>query len=130
MHAGATIAAFVEPRVSFHAENDETNRKPRQGETLDDGRPHGRTRQLPRARAARRARRPLSARALAAARLTADMDAPRVVIYRAVDESGRSHRDLRAAGCDVVVAAPGATREEIEKLAADADVLLGATFPR
>lgn len=58
------------------------------------------------------------------------MDAPRVVIYRAVDESGRSHRDLRAAGCDVVVAAPGATREEIEKLAADADVLLGATFPR
>ena len=57
------------------------------------------------------------------------MAAPRVVIYRAVDASGRSHRELERAGCDVVVAAPGTARAELEALAAGADVLLGATFP-
>jgi phosphoglycerate dehydrogenase-like enzyme len=55
---------------------------------------------------------------------------PRVLIYRAVDDTGRSHRELAAAGCDVAVAPPGASRAELEALAADADVLLGATVPR
>src|SRR5262245_45446836 len=53
---------------------------------------------------------------------------PRILIYRPVDESGASHDALAAAGCDVVVAKPGADRPEIERLARDADALLGATF--
>ncbi len=58
------------------------------------------------------------------------MTGPTVVVYRPVDERGDSHRALAAAGCDVVVAPPGATRAAIVSLAARADVLLGATFPR
>jgi len=53
---------------------------------------------------------------------------PRVLIYRAIDETGASHAELAAAGCDVLVAAPGAERAEIIKLVQDADALLGATF--
>jgi phosphoglycerate dehydrogenase-like enzyme len=53
---------------------------------------------------------------------------PRVLIYRPVDESGASHAQLTAAGCDVVVAVPGAERAEIAKLAQGVDALLGATF--
>lgn len=53
---------------------------------------------------------------------------PKVLIYRPVDESGASHREIAAAGCDVVVAEPDAERPEIAALARDADVLLGATF--
>jgi D-3-phosphoglycerate dehydrogenase len=53
---------------------------------------------------------------------------PRVLIYRPIDETGASHAELEAAGCDVIVAAPGADRAEIAKLARDADALLGATF--
>ena len=56
------------------------------------------------------------------------MSRPKVLIYRPVDESGTSHRLLEAAGCDVVVAAPNADRAALAALAADADVLLGATF--
>jgi len=50
------------------------------------------------------------------------------LIYRPVDESGASHRQLEAEGCDVVVAPAAADREALAVLAADADVLLGATF--
>jgi phosphoglycerate dehydrogenase-like enzyme len=53
---------------------------------------------------------------------------PRVLIYRPIDETGASHVQLEAAGCDVIVAAPGAERAEITKLARDADALVGATF--
>jgi len=53
---------------------------------------------------------------------------PRVLIYRAIDETGASHAELAAAGCDVIVAAPGAERAEIAKLAQDTDAWLGATF--
>jgi len=53
---------------------------------------------------------------------------PKVLVYRAVDESGESHRRLEAAGCEVVVAPPNADAAAIAVLARDADVLLGATF--
>jgi phosphoglycerate dehydrogenase-like enzyme len=53
---------------------------------------------------------------------------PKILIYRPVDDSGASHRTLEAAGCDVVVAPPGADRTALAALASGADVLLGATF--
>jgi D-3-phosphoglycerate dehydrogenase / 2-oxoglutarate reductase len=53
---------------------------------------------------------------------------PRVLIYRPIDETGASHAELAAAGCDVIVAAPNAERVEIANLAREADALLGATF--
>jgi phosphoglycerate dehydrogenase-like enzyme len=53
---------------------------------------------------------------------------PQILIYRPVDESGESHRLLEAAGCDVVVAPPGADATALAPLAAGANVLLGATF--
>jgi phosphoglycerate dehydrogenase-like enzyme len=53
---------------------------------------------------------------------------PKVLIYRPVDESGASHRQLEEAGCEVVVAAPNASRAALTALAVDVDVLLGATF--
>jgi phosphoglycerate dehydrogenase-like enzyme len=53
---------------------------------------------------------------------------PKVVVYRPVDESGASHRLLEAAGCEVVIAPPGANRERIAALANGADALVGATF--
>jgi phosphoglycerate dehydrogenase-like enzyme len=53
---------------------------------------------------------------------------PKVLIYRPVDDSGTSHRQIESAGCDVVVAAPDAERAAIAALSRDADVLLGATF--
>jgi D-3-phosphoglycerate dehydrogenase / 2-oxoglutarate reductase len=53
---------------------------------------------------------------------------PKVLIYRPVDDSGVSHRQIESAGCDVVVAAPDAERAAIAALSRDADVLLGATF--
>jgi len=53
---------------------------------------------------------------------------PRVLIYRPVDDSGASHAELAAAGCEVVVAAPNAERAELAALARAADALLGATF--
>jgi phosphoglycerate dehydrogenase-like enzyme len=56
------------------------------------------------------------------------LSAPRVLIYRPVDDSGASHSTLAAAGCDVVVARPGAERAELAPLARGADALLGATF--
>ena len=56
------------------------------------------------------------------------MHQPRVLIYRAVDESGRSHRLIEAAGCRVVVAPTDADRAQLAALAVGADVLLGATF--
>jgi phosphoglycerate dehydrogenase-like enzyme len=55
---------------------------------------------------------------------------PKVLIYRPVDEGGASHRALAAAGCDVVVAEPGADRAALAALAHGADALVGATFPR
>ncbi|HEY8520812.1 MAG TPA: NAD(P)-dependent oxidoreductase [Gammaproteobacteria bacterium] len=51
------------------------------------------------------------------------------MIYRVVDESGRSHGELEAAGCEVVIAEPGTHRERLLELARGAHVLLGATFP-
>jgi phosphoglycerate dehydrogenase-like enzyme len=45
-----------------------------------------------------------------------------------VDESGASHRAIVAAGCDVVIAEPDASRARLGALAHDADALLGATF--
>ena len=56
------------------------------------------------------------------------MSQPRVLIYRAVDESGKSHRLIEAAGCSVVVAPADADRAQLAALAVGADVLLGATF--
>ena len=56
------------------------------------------------------------------------MSRPRVLIYRPVDDSGTSHAELAAAGCEVVVATPDAERAELARLARDADALLGATF--
>jgi phosphoglycerate dehydrogenase-like enzyme len=53
---------------------------------------------------------------------------PKVLIYRPVDESGSSHRDLEAAGCDVIVAPVNAGRAALVPLARDVDALLGATF--
>jgi hypothetical protein len=53
---------------------------------------------------------------------------PQVLIYRPVDESGESHRLLESAGCDVVVAPPGADAATLAPLATGASVLLGATF--
>jgi phosphoglycerate dehydrogenase-like enzyme len=53
---------------------------------------------------------------------------PRVLIYRPVDDSGASHAELAAAGCEVVVAGPNAERAELALLARGADALLGATF--
>jgi phosphoglycerate dehydrogenase-like enzyme len=53
---------------------------------------------------------------------------PKVLIYRPVDDSGASHRQIEAAGCNVVVAAPDAERAAIAALSRDTDVLLGATF--
>ena len=47
-----------------------------------------------------------------------------------MDDSGDSHRALAAAGCEVIVAPHGASRETLGALAGRADVLLGATFPR
>ncbi|HEX6996930.1 MAG TPA: NAD(P)-dependent oxidoreductase [Gammaproteobacteria bacterium] len=57
------------------------------------------------------------------------MARPKVLIYRVVDESGRSHDELAAAGCEVVVAEQGARREHLLELARGAHVLLGSTFP-
>jgi D-3-phosphoglycerate dehydrogenase / 2-oxoglutarate reductase len=54
---------------------------------------------------------------------------PKVLIYRPVDASGASHRAIAAAGCDVVVAEPGAGRIALAELTHAADALLGATFP-
>ena len=56
------------------------------------------------------------------------MNRPRILIYRPVDESGASHDALAAAGCDVIVAKPGAERPELAELAQGVDALLGATF--
>jgi D-3-phosphoglycerate dehydrogenase len=53
---------------------------------------------------------------------------PKVLIYRPVDESGASHRELEAAGCEVVVAEPNDERVRIAALARGAAALLGATF--
>ena len=56
------------------------------------------------------------------------MSRPRVLIYRPIDETGASHAELAAAGCDVIIPPVGAERAEIVKLARGADALLGATF--
>jgi phosphoglycerate dehydrogenase-like enzyme len=53
---------------------------------------------------------------------------PKILVYRPVDETGASHRVLEASGCNVVVAPPNAERPALEALAADAAVLIGATF--
>jgi len=53
---------------------------------------------------------------------------PRVLIYRPVDDSGASHAELAAAGCDVTIAVPNAERTELAALARGSDALLGATF--
>ena len=47
-----------------------------------------------------------------------------------MDDSGASHRAIAAAGCDVIVAEPDASRVRLGDLARGADVLLGATFQR
>ena len=56
------------------------------------------------------------------------MSRPHVLIYRAVDESGDSHRLLDTAGCNVIVAPADADRARLAVLAVGADALLGATF--
>jgi len=47
-----------------------------------------------------------------------------------VDESGASHRAIAAAGCEVIVAEPDASRVRLGELAREADALVGATFQR
>jgi phosphoglycerate dehydrogenase-like enzyme len=56
------------------------------------------------------------------------LNRPKVLVYRPVDESGASHRLLEAAGCEVVVADPGADRAQLAELARGAAALVGATF--
>jgi D-3-phosphoglycerate dehydrogenase / 2-oxoglutarate reductase len=53
---------------------------------------------------------------------------PRVVIYRPADESGASHRELAAAGCEVVLGRPDLEPGELTDLVIDADALMGASF--
>jgi D-3-phosphoglycerate dehydrogenase len=53
---------------------------------------------------------------------------PKVLIYRPVDETGRSHRQLREAGCDVVAGELDSDSAALLGAAPDADALLGATF--
>jgi len=53
---------------------------------------------------------------------------PRVFIFRPVDESGASHRQIEAAGCEVVVNRDGATADEVLAQIGQSQVLLGATF--
>ena len=54
------------------------------------------------------------------------MNPPRIVIFRSVDESGESHRLLRAAGCELIVGVNSPA--ELLEHAAGADALLGATY--
>lgn len=56
------------------------------------------------------------------------MRRPKVLIYRPVDETGRSHRQLREAGCEVVAGDLDADPATLLGAAPDADALLGATF--
>jgi phosphoglycerate dehydrogenase-like enzyme len=56
------------------------------------------------------------------------MTRPRVFIFRAVDESGDSHRALEAAGCAVTVAAPNLGSGDLLEQGRAAHALLGATF--
>ena len=56
------------------------------------------------------------------------MSPPRVFIFRPVDESGASHRQIEAAGCEVVVNRDGATADEVLAQIGQSQVLLGATF--
>lgn len=51
---------------------------------------------------------------------------PRVIVFRAVDESGESHRQLSAAGCDLFVGATA--RSELQAHIGPSSALLGATF--
>jgi phosphoglycerate dehydrogenase-like enzyme len=53
---------------------------------------------------------------------------PGVFVFRSVDESGESHRELAAAGCAVTVAAEKLSPREVLEQARDAHALLGATF--
>ena len=56
------------------------------------------------------------------------MNRPNVLVFRAVDESGESHRRLAAAGCAVTVLEGGAAAAELRAAARGAHALLGATF--
>jgi phosphoglycerate dehydrogenase-like enzyme len=53
---------------------------------------------------------------------------PRVFIFRPVDESGASHRQIEAAGCKVMVNRDGATADQVLAEIGQSQVLLGATF--
>ncbi|HEX5419936.1 MAG TPA: NAD(P)-dependent oxidoreductase [Gammaproteobacteria bacterium] len=53
---------------------------------------------------------------------------PKVLIYRPVDETGRSHRQLTEAGCEVVAGELDAEPAALLRAAPDADALLGSTF--
>jgi phosphoglycerate dehydrogenase-like enzyme len=56
------------------------------------------------------------------------MNRPGVFVFRAVDESGDSHRALEAAGCAVTVAEHNLGSRELLEQARTAHALLGATF--
>ncbi len=56
------------------------------------------------------------------------MKRPKVLVFRPVDETGRSHARLTDAGCEVVVGDFDASPELLRRAAPDADALLGATF--
>lgn len=58
----------------------------------------------------------------------AKLSRPKVLIYRPVDDSGRSHVQLSAAGCEVVAGEFDTDRTKIVAAAPDAAALLGATF--
>jgi lactate dehydrogenase-like 2-hydroxyacid dehydrogenase len=53
---------------------------------------------------------------------------PKIVIYRPVDETGRTHADLVRAGCDVIVEPIDLANAALGESVLDADVLMGATF--
>jgi D-3-phosphoglycerate dehydrogenase / 2-oxoglutarate reductase len=56
--------------------------------------------------------------------------APKVFIYRPVDDTGASHRRMMAAGCEVLVDESEPVPEHFPETACDADALMGASLRR
>ena len=56
------------------------------------------------------------------------MRKPKIVIYRPVDDTGRTHAELQRAGCDVVIEPIDLDVATLDESTLDADVIMGATF--
>ncbi len=65
---------------------------------------------------------------------SASQSKPRVCVYVPIDRSGESHRQIEAAGCEVVLGntswRSGIDRDALLELAQGADALMGATIKR